>query len=162
MHWIPIGQSLVLIVVANAAPFAAKLLLRRRFDQAIDFDAIWTDGQPLLGHSKTIRGLVLSLMFTGALAPAVGLPWIVGLSIAGSAMAGDLLTSFLKRRLGMASSTSAPVIDQLAECLFPAMVCALQLGLSLINVFVIVAIFTLSDIILGVAGAAFFTRLRSN
>jgi CDP-2,3-bis-(O-geranylgeranyl)-sn-glycerol synthase len=77
-------------------------------------------------------------------------------------MAGDLLTSFLKRRLGMASSTSAPLIDQLAECLFPAMVCVLQLGLSLIDVFVIVAIFTLSDIILGVARAAFFTRLRSN
>lgn len=152
MHWIPIGQSLVLIIVANGAPFAAKFLLRSRFDQAIDFNAIWTDGQPLLGRSKTIRGLVLSLVITAALAPVVGLPWIAGPLIAGSAMAGDLLTSFLKRRLAIASSSSAPVIDELAECLFPAIVCALQLGLTLIDLLVIVAVFTLGDIILTVEG----------
>ena len=162
MHWIAIGQSLVLIVVANGAPFATKLLLRHRFDKPIDFDAMWTDGQPLLGRSKTIRGLVLSSVITAALAPFVGLPWTAGLLIAGSAMAGDLLTSFLKRRWRITPSSSAPVFDQFAECLFPAIVCALQLGLTLIDVLVIVAVFTLGDIVLTVARAAFFTRRRSS
>lgn len=160
MHWIAIGQSLVLIVVANGAPFAAKVLLRGRFDQAIDFNAIWTDGEPLLGPSKTIRGLVLSSVITAALAPVVGLPWTAGLLIAGSAMAGDLLTSFLKRRWRIKPSSSAPVFDQFAECLFPAIVCALQLGLTLVDVLVIVAAFTLSDIVL--AKVPFFTRRRSS
>jgi CDP-2,3-bis-(O-geranylgeranyl)-sn-glycerol synthase len=81
------------------ATVCGKILVGSRFNQAIDFDAIWTDGQPLLGRSKTIRGLVLSLVITAALAPVVGLPWIAGLLIADSAMAGDLLISFLKRRL---------------------------------------------------------------
>ena len=161
MHWILISQSLALIVVANGVPFAAKFLLGSRFDQAIDFDATWTDGQPLLGRSKTIRGLVLSLVITAVLAPVVGVPWIAGLLIASSAMSGDLLTSFLKRRLAIASSTSAPIIDQLAECLFPAIVCALQLGLTAIDVLVIVAVFTLGDIVLTVARTA-FTRRRSS
>ena len=92
MHWTPIGQSLSLIFIANGVPLAAKLLLGCRFDHPIDLDATGIDGQPLLGRSKTIRGLVLSLSVTTALAPAIGLSWMFGLSIAGSAMAGDLLT----------------------------------------------------------------------
>lgn len=162
MHWIPIGQSLVLIFVANGVPFAAKLLLGSRLDHPVDLDAVGIDGHPLLGRSKTIRGLILSLLITAALAPAIGLSWTFGLSIAGSAMAGDLLTSFLKRRLGMPSSSSAPVIDQLAECLFPTMVCILQLGLNFIDMLVIIATFISSDILLAKASAILChgTRVR--
>jgi CDP-2,3-bis-(O-geranylgeranyl)-sn-glycerol synthase len=34
-------------------------------------------------------------------------------------MSGDLLSSFIKRRLGIISSRSAPLLDQLPETLLP-------------------------------------------
>ena len=49
----------------------------------------------------------------------LGFAWTCGLVVASVAMSGDLLSSFLKRRLSLPPSSRATGIDQIPECLLP-------------------------------------------
>jgi CDP-2,3-bis-(O-geranylgeranyl)-sn-glycerol synthase len=62
-------------------------------------------------------------------------------------MCGDLLTSFIKRRLNMQSSSMAPLFDQLAESLFPALVVANVFSLTPLNIVLLVIAFILFDLL---------------
>ena len=61
-------------------------------DNALPLDGNTTlsDGKPLFGSSKTIRGVVLSVALTTIAAPLIGLGWDVGFVVAIGAMIGDL------------------------------------------------------------------------
>jgi CDP-2,3-bis-(O-geranylgeranyl)-sn-glycerol synthase len=65
---------------------------------------------------------VLAIAATSALSPLIGVPWKAGAIIAAGAMAGDLMSSFVKRRMKLASSSMALGIDQIPEALVPAIV----------------------------------------
>src|SRR5262245_18965643 len=112
-------QLLVLLVVANGAAVIAKKLLGVAFARPLDGGAVFVDGQPIFGHSKTIRGIVVSLLATLMCAALMGLGWGVGILVATFAMAGDLFSSFVKRRLHFASSSMAMGLDHIPESLFP-------------------------------------------
>ncbi len=75
-------------------------------------------------------------------APLLGFAWSLGLVIGAAAMAGDLFSSFLKRRLGMPPSSRAWGLDQIPESLFPALACMVDLDLTLADVMLIVFLFT--------------------
>jgi len=60
-----IGQILSLLVVANGAPIIARELLGERGDWPLVFGWLFCDGRPLLGPSKTIRGVVAVVGATG-------------------------------------------------------------------------------------------------
>lgn len=112
-------QLLVLIGIANGSPIVAEYLLKRRLDQPLDFGVTFFDGRPLLGRSKTIRGIVAALVITAASAPIMGYPAALGALIGLAAMGGDLISSFLKRRLGIPPSGMALGLDQIPEVLLP-------------------------------------------
>jgi hypothetical protein len=76
----------------------------------------------LFGPSKTLRGLVVSVVATTLSAPALGLAWTTGLLAGAAAMAGDLGSSFIKRRMGLPSSSRALGLDQVPEALLPELV----------------------------------------
>lgn len=112
-------QLLLLIGIANGAPILAENLLQRRWDHPIDFDVTLTDGRPVFGRSKTIRGLVAALATSTAGASIMGFPAPLGAVIGFGAMCGDLFSSFLKRRLGIPASGMALGLDQIPEVLLP-------------------------------------------
>lgn len=141
-------QLLILIAVANTAPLVAKSVAGRRFSQPIDNGTVMRDGQPLLGSSKTIRGVTGSILATTILAPLVGLDVGSGLWIGAAAMAGDLLSSFLKRRLRLRPSSKATGLDQIPESLLPALAMWQTLSLSFFDVLAIVAIFFIGEILM--------------
>ncbi len=114
-------EVLLLVLVANGAPILASRYFPRWLDYRIDGGLLLADGRPLLGATKTWRGLLVSLAATALAAMLLGYGWRTGLVAAGAAMAGDLLSSFVKRRLGIPSSGMAPVLDQLPEALLPAL-----------------------------------------
>jgi CDP-2,3-bis-(O-geranylgeranyl)-sn-glycerol synthase len=64
------------------------------------------------------------------------------------AMMGDLLSSFLQRRLGIASSDSALGLDQGLEALVPVLVMQKPWALSLPDMLAIIAIFVNVDVVL--------------
>jgi CDP-diglyceride synthetase len=112
-------KLVLLLVIANAVPVISRLLMRRRFSQPIDANVRFLDGRPILGPAKTLRGVVSAILVTALMAPLFDLSPGRGSLFALLSMCGDLISSFIKRRLGIASSHSAPVLDQLPETLLP-------------------------------------------
>lgn len=123
-------KLLFLLVVANGAPILLRKALQARYDWPVDGGSRYFDGRPLLGPSKTWRGVVAALPATACAAWAMGLPPGLGVSMGGAAMLGDLCSSFLKRRLGVSSSGMALGLDQVPESLFPLLVARGELGLE--------------------------------
>ena len=94
-----VAQLIVLLALANGTPLIAKKILGTILTRPLDGGMILADGQPLFGPSKTIRGVVLSIVVTTLGAPSIGVDWTIGLVVAATAMIGDLFSSFTKRRM---------------------------------------------------------------
>ena len=112
VHPLAIVQSLVAISAANGAPLLCKWLLGARLARAIDGGLILRDGYPLLGSSKTWRGLIAAIILSTCASIIVGLPRQAGALAGAFAMAGDCLSSFAKRRLGLGPGDMCPGLDQ--------------------------------------------------
>lgn len=138
---------LVLIVVANAIPVFAKKLFGPRTAWPLDGGIMLSDGQPLLGASKTLRGVALSVLLTPVVAMVVGLSWQVGLVVAISAMAGDLVSSFLKRRMALRPSSQAIGLDQIPESLFPLLAARWLLPVTIVEALVGTALFLAGSLV---------------
>ena len=63
-------------------------------------------------------------------------------------MTGDLCSSFIKRRLGIASSRSVPLLDQLPETVLPLWTLQTVLGADVNEMVLAVALFTVIDLLL--------------
>jgi len=150
MQPILILQLLVLLTVANGVPVIVKKLSGKLFAQSLDGGVIFLDRQPLFGSSKTIRGILFSIILTTAFAPLIGLEWKIGVVVAIMAMTGDLFSSFLKRRMKLPSSSQAIGLDQIPESLFPVLACQPMLGLTVLDIVVVVALFFIAGNLLSV------------
>jgi hypothetical protein len=117
-------QLLILVVVANGTAVVAKKLLGTAFGRPLDGGAVFVDGQPIFGPSG------------------------MGVLIATFAMAGDLFSSFVKRRLRLGSSSMAIGLDHIPESLFPLLASRLLLPLSIFDVVAGVTIFVIGALIL--------------
>jgi CDP-2,3-bis-(O-geranylgeranyl)-sn-glycerol synthase len=134
----------------------------------IDKGKKFVDGKPLFGSHKTVRGFV-SGVFIGtlvgwaqyALAPKVGLPqgnFSIGLSLSIGALVGDLLGSFIKRRLDLEPGASLVIFDQL-DFVLVAMLFSFFVEPPSLNVILIVTILT-GPIHLIVNFLAYILRLK--
>jgi hypothetical protein len=65
-----------------------------------------------------------------------------------AAMAGDLVSSFVKRRLNLAPSSRATGLDQIPESLFPLLACRGALALSVLDIATGVAVFFAGEVVL--------------
>ena len=148
MQVLRILQLLVLITLANGTPIVAKKILGPRFARPLDGGIIFFDRRPLFGRSKTIRGITASILITTASDPLIGLDLTIGTIVAGGAMAGDLFSSFVKRRLNLPSSGQALGLDQVPESLFPMLACRDALSLTIADIALGVGIFFIGELIL--------------
>lgn len=146
MQILVILRLLILLAIANGVPVLAKRLLGARLSCALDGGARFIDGRPLFGASKTLRGLLLSIVFTTALAPLLGLDFTSGFLVGLGAMVGDLFSSFTKRRLDIQPSGRATGLDQVPESLLPAILCWQHLSLSAVDVIALVIVFFVGEI----------------
>jgi CDP-2,3-bis-(O-geranylgeranyl)-sn-glycerol synthase len=148
MHFLAVAQLLILLTLANGSPVVAKLILGKHFSSPLDLDKKFIDGKPLLGPTKTIRGLLIAIVVTAACAPLLGLGFEIGLLVGTTAMVGDLFSSFVKRRLGLPASSRATGLDQIPESLFPLLACRAALALSALDILVACAIFFVGELLL--------------
>ncbi len=158
MPYLPIVQGLILVFVANGAPVLAQKFLGGWGAAPLDGGARLFDGAPLFGPSKTIRGVCFSLIATALAASLIGLSWRVGALAAAAAMAGDLLSSFVKRRLRLPAQSMAPGLDQAPECLLPLIVCMRPLGLGVADILFATILFWIGELVL--SRALFSLRIR--
>ncbi len=130
MHAVPILQAVLLLTLANGTPVVAKKVFGPHFAFPLDAGILLFDGRPVFGPSKTIRGVIASVVVTAIGGLFLGLNPEFGALVAGVAMAGDLLSSFLKRRLNLPPSSQVLGLDQVPESLFPLLACRDMLSLS--------------------------------
>jgi len=140
-------QVLLLIIAANGAPIIGRLLLEGQWSAPLDGGATFMDGRPVLGKSKTYRGVAFSLVGTVLAADVLGMPWEIGLLVGGLAMTGDCLSSFIKRRLGYDSGGMALGLDQIPESLLPLLGVWGVLSLSAIGIMATVGAFMVFELI---------------
>ena len=148
MQLLHILQILVLLTFANGTPIVAKKIFGPRFALPLDAGIIFFDGRPLFGASKTMRGIVVSILITTATAPFIGLDLTIGVILASSAMAGDLFSSFVKRRLNFPPSSQALGLDQVPESLFPMLACRNALSLTIADIALGIGVFFIGELIL--------------
>ena len=143
-----IAESVALIGAANAAPVALKRFLADRYSQPVDNGLVLRDGHRLLGPSKTWRGIAIGILAPACLSPLISLPWQAGVLVGAAAMGGDCLSSFVKRRIGLAASSMALGLDQIPESLLPAISMRAYAQLSTIDILMVVLIFFLGELAL--------------
>jgi len=139
---------LLLIIIANGAPILIRWLLSDRFNLAVDFGQKLADDNRLFGSSKTWRGILAALFATGIAAWLLGYSPQIGLQVASYAVLGDLASSFAKRRLSMQPSSMAPLLDQVPESLFPALMMQHTFKLDLLSVIMLVLTFIIIELTL--------------
>jgi CDP-2,3-bis-(O-geranylgeranyl)-sn-glycerol synthase len=86
----------------------------------IDAGKVFIDGKPIFGSHKTVRGFFAGLIVgtlvgfvQNAVYPLYQSNLLLGFVLSLGALIGDLLDSFVKRRLGFPPGASFPILDQL-------------------------------------------------
>ena len=143
-----INYALLLLGTANGTPVFARKVLKDRFATPIDGGLTLPDGRPLFGPSKTVRGLALSIFATTLAAVLLGFAWHTGAIFAAASLSGDLLSSFIKRRLGMVVHAQAFGLDQIPEALLPLLLLRVSLTMSAADIAVTVATFIILELVL--------------
>ncbi|TNF38780.1 MAG: CDP-archaeol synthase [Gammaproteobacteria bacterium] len=142
------AHCLFLIVVANGTPVLVQKLFAERFNRPVDMGLVFLDGKRVLGDSKTWRGLISAIVVTALVSILLDYDMQLGALLAGYAMLGDLLSSFIKRRLGMPASSMAPFLDQVPESLLPAWLLQDDFDLDAWSVVVLVCLFVVLELLL--------------
>ncbi len=117
---IEVGKIVAFLLWCNALPPLAAMVAGGRFSRRVDGGILWRDGRSLFGSHKTVRGIVVSVAGGGAVYSLLGTTWWIAALAAALAMAGDLLSSFIKRRRNDEVGTPRFVLDQLFEGMLPA------------------------------------------
>ena len=124
------AKILIMLLASNAAPILIAWLFLSAGDLPLDLGHHLADGQPLFGSSKTWRGLFASLVVTCVLSAALGFGYRFGLVFGALVMTGDLFSSFVKRRRGLAPGDQSLGLDQLPESFAPALYAVAVTGIQ--------------------------------
>lgn len=141
-------KFIILLIMANGGPIVASKLFASWMSFPIDAHRLFYDHQPIFGPTKTLRGIVASLIASVVFACLLGFGWQIGILVWFGAMGGDLLSSFIKRRLTMPSSSMALGLDQVPESLFPTLLCAQLLQFTFYDIALICIIFFVLELVL--------------
>ncbi|WP_323752826.1 CDP-archaeol synthase [Marinobacter sp.] len=140
-------ELFVLLVLANGVPVVVARLFQHRGNWPVDAGLTWGDGRPLLGPSKTWRGIASGTLSCMLLAVWFELGWLFGTLFGALSLLGDLLSSFIKRRAGLESSDRAVWLDQLPEAALPMLMAWLWFPLPLWEAAAIAVLFALSNML---------------
>lgn len=124
------AEILIMLLASNAAPILVAWLFRSAGDLPLDLGHHLADGRPLFGSSKTWRGFAASLVVACLLSAALGFGYRFGLVFGALVMTGDLFSSFVKRRRGLAPSDQSLGLDQLPESFAPTLYAVAVTGIQ--------------------------------
>jgi len=140
-------KLLLILIAANGIPALLPRCLGTRLSQPIDAGVRLCDGYPLFGYSKTWRGLVSGIVGAAIIALLLGFPLLFGLIFAGLSLTGDLLSSFIKRRMKRPSSSKFMGLDQIPEALLPLVAGAFYLDYGVATIALVTLAFFLLHIL---------------
>jgi len=133
---------LPLYLANGAAPLASKLPRRTPLDLGLN----WFDGRRIFGDGKTFEGLGLGLL-GGFIGGVLSSPVInqyrdplFTLLVAFSALMGDLIGAFIKRRIGLPRGSPLAPLDQLDFLLMGLAAAASRICISAMDLLLAIAI----------------------
>lgn len=116
---IDVCRVVLFLFWVNSLPPIVSVIVGERYGRAVDGGFLWFDGRPLFGSHKTIRGVAAGVAGGTLAFFLLGEAWWVAGIAALLVMTGDLVSSFIKRRLAFDSGDEVVVLDQLIEALLP-------------------------------------------
>lgn len=123
-------QILFLLLATNGMPVLVARIFQSHGDVPVDFGRRLRDGHPVFGSSKTWRGLISAIATSCILSIMFGYGSLFGLVFGLLVMTGDLCSSFVKRRRGLAPGTRTVGWDQVPESLIASIYAAAVLGVT--------------------------------
>ena len=138
--------ALLLVIIANVAPWAAGRWSPGRWAAPLDGGARLADGTRVLGNHKTWRGVVAGALACGMAAPLLGHAVWLGLAFGTLSLLADAASSFVKRRCRVAPGREIPGLDQLPEALAPLIVLSRPLGIGLWDSLAVGLVFLVLDL----------------
>lgn len=141
-------RALFLVAVASSVPWALGRACGGSCAWPLDFGYTLPDGQRLFGAHKTWRGLIAGICACSIAGSLVGTGFLPGAAVGSLALAGDALSSAVKRRLRRPPGAEVPGLDQLPEVLLPLLVLQRPLGISMAAVIGVTLVFTVLDVAL--------------
>ncbi|MDD4071750.1 MAG: CDP-archaeol synthase [Desulfobacterales bacterium] len=109
----------IFLLCVNAVPALLGFVIPEIGAQPLDGNARFRDGFALFGSHKTIRGVAGGIFTGGVAAHLIGVSALAGLTAGLLSMIGDVLSSFIKRRMVLSEGSHAPLLDQCFETGFP-------------------------------------------
>jgi len=138
-------KAISLLIVSNGAPVIVNNVLGSWLLWPIDGGLKLKDGNRLFGNTKTWRGLCSSVCFTLVAAVILEIDPLIGALFGALTMAGDLIASFIKRRLGRIESSRARGLDAVPEAFLPVWSLKEPLALGSIDIILIIVLFFLIE-----------------
>ena len=145
---IPGLTALLLVGVASSVPWALGRICGDRWRCPLDFGVMLWDGERLFGDHKTWRGLVAGIAACSVVGLLIGVGYRLGATVGFLALAGDALSSAIKRRLRRPPGTEVAGLDQGPEAFLPLLVLRQPLGLSFASIIIVTLVFAVLDIAL--------------
>ena len=146
-------KTTVFLLWLNFLPPLANVIWGERFNKPIDGGRLFFDKHRILGNHKTIRGVLFCLLGGTAVAPLLGVDFHVAAFASLLAMAGDVLSSFIKRRSNKPCGSNVIVLDQIFEALFPVLFFKAFLQLTWAQILIILLCF----IVMAYLGSCFWS-----
>ncbi|ACN15464.1 putative Ser/Thr phosphatase-family protein [Desulforapulum autotrophicum HRM2] len=149
-------KILLLLVVINATPavLMPRLSAFRSLGTPMDLGRYFSDGRRLLGSHKTMGGFALGVLAGALLGYILDFSLATGFAAGGLSMAGDSLSSFIKRRFSLDDGKESPGLDQAFQGGCPLVLFKVTHGLSLGTLAALMAVF----VVLGIFGARLYCR----
>jgi len=95
--------------IANMTPLILSRVIRKR--RPLDMGKKWIDRKRVFGDNKSVEGFVAGVLAGLVTGFFLGNP-LRGFLMGSGAMTGDVLGSFIKRRLDIPQGELAPILDQ--------------------------------------------------
>ena len=137
-------KILLLLFAINFAPAFLSFLMEDKWSAPVDFNAKMWDGRPLFGSHKTIRGICAAILAGTLIGILLNFLWWEGFCAGLLSMAGDLLSSFIKRRAGLAEGADAPGLDQILEASIPFVFLSSRFSINGFAIICIISVFFIS------------------
>jgi CDP-2,3-bis-(O-geranylgeranyl)-sn-glycerol synthase len=133
-------------VTANTAAWAAARVFGTRWTAPLDGGKTLRDGTRVLGSHKTWRGLIAGAVACGVAAQLFRLGFALGAAFGTLALLGDAASSFVKRRMRLPPGAEVPGLDEVAEAILPLIALQRPLGLGVVEILIVTAVFAVLDI----------------
>lgn len=127
----------------NFTPPLLAFFLDDKLKKPVDLGKSFCDGRRFFGPHKTWRGIISALASGALLALLFRFPVWAGFFAALLSMSGDLVSSFIKRRINKPSGRNFPLVDQFFEGALPFIVFTPYFQLGLVRTAILVVLFCL-------------------